>query len=62
MKSGSLVEVINSTDYYGWEDPVPVGSRGLVTKQCINPYYWTVYVDGRVVNMFEDDIKAVCEE
>lgn len=61
LKVGDLVEVTSNIGHTGLNEPAPVGARGVVMKQCINPYYFTVFIDERLVNIFQNDVKLVGE-
>ena len=61
LKTGDLVEVTSNIGHAGVGAPAPVGARGVVMKQCINPYYFEVFIDERLVNIFQNDVKLVGE-
>jgi hypothetical protein len=59
MKLGDLIEVVNHWHIVGRELSIPAGATGVVVGKCINPYYFRVFVEDTVVDMFKDDIKQV---
>jgi len=58
---GTLVTLRDSIEFINYPEMHLVGARGVVIDFCPNPWYNTVLVEGRVLNLFVGDLKPLEE-